>query len=369
MAQVLTDMETLDVEFQAQKQLDIAVGSPMEHSRVLSITKNGKHVVSEYDLAEVDVHENPEEKTLIVTENGTYEILPTDNHSLRRVNLEVKVYPKVKPISISWRRDAEVTYVPGEMIDTSNMTSLLRMFEDCTKLEKVDVSEWNTSKVTSIERTFGGCASLKELDVSKWDTSNVTSLRFAFYNCKSLTKPLDVSKWNTSKLTDLYNIFSYYPCDTLDVSNWDTGNVINMQSVFGACSHLTALDLTGWNCEKNTVTDYFFHICSKLASVIGTHTLEEVETGGIVALKNMGAACANLHYQGATVLCYASLLALVNGMYDRTSTTTGTLRLSTTAFNNCKNDDDLIPDATTLAERQAKIRAICAEKNYILTLA
>lgn len=280
----------------------------------------------------------------------------------------VVLFEKIRPMSISWHNNDKVTYVPGEMIDTSDMTSLDSMFENCRLLENVDVSEWNTSNVTSIARTFVFCTSLKELDVSKWDTSNVTSLRFTFYNCTSLTKPLDVSKWNTSKVTDLYNTFASQSGDTLDVSKWDVSNVTNMQSVFYGCSAVTTLDLTGWNCEKNKNSTWFFHNDRKLVSVIGTNTLAEVEAGNIVALKNMGAACVELEYQGATVLRYSSILALTNGMYNRTSTTTGKLKLSYYAFNACKNDDDTLPDAETLAERQAKIRSICAEKNYNLTL-
>lgn len=280
----------------------------------------------------------------------------------------VVLFEKIRPMSISWHNNNKVTSIPGEMIDTSDMTSLDSMFENCRMLENVDVSEWNISNVTSIARTFVFCTSLKELDVSKWDTSNVTSLRFTFYNCTSLTKPLDVSKWDTSKVTDLYNTFASQSGDTLDVSKWDVSNVTNMQSVFYGCSAVTTLDLTGWNCEKNKNSTWFFHNDRKLVSVIGTHTLAEVEAGNIVALKNMGAACVELEYQGATVLRYSSILALTNGMYNRTSTTTGKLKLSYYAFNACKNDDDTLPDATTLAERQAKIRSICAEKNYNLTL-
>ena len=51
----LTNNNTITVEIAGQDQLDITVGSPMEHSRITQITENGKHVVSEYDLAEVDV--------------------------------------------------------------------------------------------------------------------------------------------------------------------------------------------------------------------------------------------------------------------------------------------------------------------------
>lgn len=286
--------------------------------------------------------------------------------SIKKVS--VVLFEKIRPMSISWKNNNKVTNVPGEMIDTSDMTSFDSMFENCRMLENVDVSEWNTSNATSIARTFVFCTSLKELDVSKWDTSNVTSLRFTFYNCTSLTKPLDVSKWNTSKVTDLYNTFAGQAGDTLDVSKWDVSNVTTMQSVFFCCSAVTTLDLTGWNCKNNTNATYFFYGDKKLVSVIGTHTLAEVETGNIVALKNNGAACTELEYQGAPFLRYSSILALVNGMYNRTSTTIGTLRLATNAFNTCKNDDDTLPDAATLAERKAKIRSICAEKNYNLIL-
>ena len=138
--------------------------------------------------------------------------------------------------------------------------------------------------------------------------------------------------------------------------------------MFYDCNHLISLDFSKWDASKVTDMRQMFDKCKSLQTLIGTHTLEEVEAGDIVSLKNAGSACDDLQWYGATTLHYSSILALAKGMYDRTSTTTGTLRLATAAFNACKNDDDTLPDAATLAERQAKIRSICAEKNYNLTL-
>lgn len=90
MADLLTDIDTIDVEISAQEELGITVGSPMEHSRILSITKNGKHVVSDYDIADVEVLPLPvQQKQITITENGTYEIKPDDGYLLDKVEVNV----------------------------------------------------------------------------------------------------------------------------------------------------------------------------------------------------------------------------------------------------------------------------------------
>lgn len=90
MADVLTHIDTLDVEVAPQEELDVTVGSPMEHSRVLSITKNGKHVVSEYDLADVDVQPLPkQDKVVEITKNGEYTIEADEGRQLNSVVAKV----------------------------------------------------------------------------------------------------------------------------------------------------------------------------------------------------------------------------------------------------------------------------------------
>ena len=45
----------------------------------------------------------------------------------------------------------------------------------------------NTTNVTDIKGMFQNCTSLTSLDVSSFDTSNVTSMEVMFYNCRNLT--------------------------------------------------------------------------------------------------------------------------------------------------------------------------------------
>ena len=256
------------------------------------------------------------------------------------LSIKTIYYDVIAPFEISFRR-LPLTELNSQSIDTSNITSMEGMFLWCDKIKELDLYNWNVSNVTNMYQLFGGCPSLKKLNVSNWDTS---------------------------KVVNMGNMFSTCGFSELDISNWNTSNVTNMWAMFYDCKHLISLDFSKWDASKVTDMRQMFDKCKSLQTLIGTHTLEEVEAGDVVSLKNAGSACNDLQWYGATTLHYSSILALVNGMYNRTSTTTGTLRLATAAFNACKNDDDTLPDAETLAERQAKIRSICAEKNYNLTL-
>ena len=53
---------------------------------------------------------------------------------------------------------------------------MVYMFDYCTALKILNLSNFNTSKVTSMEFMFHYCNSLISLDLSNFDTSKVTSI-------------------------------------------------------------------------------------------------------------------------------------------------------------------------------------------------
>ena len=55
-----------------------------------------------------------------------------------------------------------------------------------TKLNELNIFNFNTSKVEDIAFMFLNCSELKSLDLSKFDTSQVTDMSRMFYNCSSL---------------------------------------------------------------------------------------------------------------------------------------------------------------------------------------
>ena len=60
-------------------------------------------------------------------------------------------------------------------IDTSNVNTMMEMFNSCSSLNSLDLSAWDTSNVTKMNYMFCGCASLTTLNISNWNSSNVTA--------------------------------------------------------------------------------------------------------------------------------------------------------------------------------------------------
>ena len=174
-------------------------------------------------------------------------------------------------------------------INTSQVTDMSYMFNDCYDLKTLDLSGLDTSKVTNMSNMFNDCRNLTSLDLSSLDTSNVTNMDSMFYNCSGLTS-LDVSNWDTSKVTNMSGMFYSCSCLTsLDLSNWDVSKVTNMRIMFGS-SGLTSLDVSGWNASSVTDMSEMFQRCSSLTSL----DLSNIDTSKVTDMKFMFYGCKSL---------------------------------------------------------------------------
>ena len=178
----------------------------------------------------------------------------------------------------------------GDNFNTQNVTSMYRMFEDCSSLTSLDVSNFDTQNVTTMYMMFRNCSSLTSLDVSNFDTQNVTSMGFMFYICSSLTS-LDVSNFDTQNVTSMSYMFYGCPSLTsLDVSNFDTQNVTNMSAMFFGCSSLTSLDVSNFDTQKVTDMGYMFSSCSSLTSL----DVSNFDTQNATDMRLMFCVCSGL---------------------------------------------------------------------------
>ncbi len=292
MAEVLTHIDTLDVEVAGQEELDITVGSPMEHIRVLPITKNGKHVVSEYDIADVDVQ--PSLTDLTATENGTY--LPKDYNAdgFSKVDVDVqadKVY--IYAEQVLYRK---LTEYP-ENLDYVGLKNCASMFQNCDLLTSVPL--FDTSNVTDMQSMFWGCN--KIISIPKFDTSNVTIMYAMFLACRALTS---VPQFDTSKVTNVVNMFA--ECTSIkSVPNVNTSRCNSLERMFNSCHSLTTVpELDAHNVTK---LSYIFFNCSKLTNFGG--------------LKNIGQAYTStftFDLSSPQLLTDESILNVLNGLYDMT---------------------------------------------------
>ena len=154
-----------------------------------------------------------------------------------------------------------------DRLDTSKVTDMYSMFDNCYNLTSLDVTGFDTSNVTDMAEMFDNCYNLTSLDVTGFDTSNVTDMDCMFYNCENLTS-LDVTSFDTFNVTDMSCMF--YNCEnltSLDVTGFDTSQVTDMSFMFYSCDGLTSLDLTGFDTSQVTCMSDMFSYCWNLTTI------------------------------------------------------------------------------------------------------
>ena len=111
-------------------------------------------------------------------------------------------------------------------------------------LTSLDVSGFETSNVTNMSYMFDNCSKLTSLDLSGFDVTNVTNMSYMFQNCVKLP--------------------------SIDVSNWNASKVENMFKTFCACSSITELNLKGFTNVKDWGS--FCRNCTNLVTVKNLNT-------------------------------------------------------------------------------------------------
>ena len=124
-----------------------------------------------------------------------------------------------------------IVYLPK--IDTSGLTIMSSLFQDCSSL--IAIPMLDTSKVVYLNATFAGCYSLTTIPLL--DTANVRQMTNTFLNCYSLT---------TIPLLDTANVqemnYMFYNCYSLtSIPQLNTSKVTNMHSMFINCHALTSI--------------------------------------------------------------------------------------------------------------------------------
>lgn len=277
------------------------------------IAENGEYYPNDYEVdafSKVDVDVKPKLEDLTATDNGTY--TPSEGFDgFGKVNVDLKSKVKVTNFIVSNDCINEEGRWEGDVfIDTSLMTSLNGRFLNNSKLKYIDVSSWDISKVNNLGQLFRSCTSLKTIKgIENWDTSKVTNMQQVFAACSSLSE--------------------------LNIAKWDVSNVTSMWYLFQNMSNNTSLDLSKWNVPNLTDATEMFKYNIKLKSLIGNRTIEEVLENNIGCLNGLKVSLK----LNETVLDRASLRAIINGLADRSDTTTQTLTLGATLIEKLTEED------------------------------
>ncbi len=152
-------------------------------------------------------------------------------------------------------------------ISTSNITNMQTAFADCSSLTSLDLTNFDVSMVATnkygsagLHQAFAGCSNLETLNITGWKITNkVTNLYGTFDKCSKLKK-LDLSNWDTSGVTNLDITFRRMTnIEEIDLRNADFSNVTNTDSVFYLTNNNVKIIVKD-NTQKNWLNTNFSNL-------------------------------------------------------------------------------------------------------------
>ena len=223
--------------------------------------------------------------------------------------------------------------------NTAEVTNMSYMFKSCKALTSLDLSNFNTEKVTDMQGMFWECSDLTSLNLTSLNTENVTDMTGMFKDCTDLTS-LDLSNFNTAKVTKMNQMFfQCYALTSLDLSSFNTAEVTKMDNMFKSCNDLTSLDLSNFNTAKVTDMTNMFYGCDALTSL----DLTSFNTAEVTDMSNMFRLCyaltsldlSNFNTAKVTNMSYMFKTCKALTSLDLTSFNTAKVENMTEMFNNC----------------------------------
>ena len=207
-------------------------------------------------------------------------------------NLSLLNTSQVTTMSAMFNNCRSLTNLDLNNFDTSNVTSMNSMFgmwnssddaNSTSKLTTLDLGGFDTSKVTSMSSMFVSNTNLVNLNIKNFDTAKVTNMFHMFMYCKSV-EGLDLRNFNTSKVTTMAGMFaSCLSLLSINLSSFDTSNVTNMSLMFQNCRNLKELDITNFNTSKVTNMYAIFARCKSLVAI----DLSKFDTSNVTRMDSM----------------------------------------------------------------------------------
>ena len=241
-------------------------------------------------------------------------------------------------------------------LNTSIVTDMAYMFDDCKNLKSLDLSSFNTNNVSDMSRMFYNCSSLTTLDLSNFNTNNVSNMSRMFYNCSSLTT-LNLNSINTNNVSDMSSMFNYCSSlTTLNLSNFNTAKVKDMQNMFWGCKALESLDLSSFNTEKIETMCGMFNTCENLSlldiSSFNTKNVSDMSSMFGNCLKLTTLDLSNFNTEKVTTMDYMFCFCpILKTIYVSDKFTTNNVSSSMEMFYDCSQLVGAIPFSSSTIDK------------------
>lgn len=233
---------------------------------------------------------------------------------------------------------SKATELDLSSFDTSNVTTMRHMFSN-SSVEEINVNNFNTASVTDMSSMFENTAA--EISVDNFDTSAVTTMANMFKNTSGTA--LDLSSFDTSIVTNMEGMFYNAEFEEINISSFDTSAVTNMKDMFRidrSIQGVSALDIS--NFDMSNVTDMSYMLSgNNLDSLVSPINFDASHATNIVGLFNK-VTIPSLDLRG---ISFPSAESQIN-LFSRL--TTNTLDISDWDLGANANNDLISQDYTTI---------------------
>ena len=224
-----------------------------------------------------------------------FEFLPNDiyinnNNVQESIDLTYNFEKEINNITLIWNypirscysmflMSTKIIYIDLSHFNSSLVTDMGNMFDQCTSLKSINFNNFNTSLVNNIEYMFFQCFSLTSLNLNSFNTSSVDSMSSMFNGCRSL-KSLNLDNCDTSLVKYMTSIFR--DCNSLvslNLKNFNTSLVSNMAGFFSGCSSLISLDLNSFDTSKAYFLNDMFGGCNSNLTI----SINEIKANNLIS--------------------------------------------------------------------------------------
>ena len=136
-----------------------------------------------------------------------------------------------------------------------NFPDLERLFQNCSNLISIDLTDFAPTNVTSVGWMFNNCSKLKEIKgINKINIERVYKLTSKFQNCNEI-EYLDLSNFDTSNATDMGGMFMecYKLKEIKGINEFNTSNFNSLKGTFQNCREMEYLDLSNFDNQKSLI--------------------------------------------------------------------------------------------------------------------
>ena len=163
------------------------------------------------------------------------------------------------------------------------------MFYSCNILISLNISNFNIKATNNMENMFAFCSSIESIILPKTFTSNyLYYMNGMFQNCSKLTS-LDLSNFKVQRVRSMaYTFKNCNSLTSLDLSNFmDTYSLINTSEMFSGCTSLYSLNISNLNTQNDKSMHGMFYNCLNLTSL----DLNHFDTTSVIDMSYLFANC------------------------------------------------------------------------------